>query len=232
MSSSTFSKATSLIATCRLASRNSQYVARSSQSLLTRGQSRRWYSESTEAQSTSTSTTANGDSAESAIKACEEKLKAKEEEIADLHSRIKYAQADYVNLQKISAREKEQTTQYAITKFAKELITTVDVLSLALKSVPEGALKASSTSSEPQHLNQLHEGVSMTHRQLLQTLASFGVTPFDPKGEKFDPNMHEALYEAPIPGQEAGTVIDTQKLGYKIKDRILRAAQVGVAREA
>lgn len=71
----------------------------------------------------------------------------------------------------------------------------------------------------------------MTHRMLLQTLSKYGVKPFDPTGEKFDPNEHEALYQAPIPGKEPGTVIDTQKIGYKIKDRVLRAAQVGVAQD-
>lgn len=70
----------------------------------------------------------------------------------------------------------------------------------------------------------------MTQRQLLQTLAKYGVTPFDPTGEPFDPNHHEALYEAPVPGKEPGSVIECSKVGYKIKDRTLRAAQVGVAR--
>jgi len=161
----------------------------------------------------------------------EAKLKAKDEEIADLTSRLRYQQADFVNLQKITAREKEQTSQYAITNFARDLLTTVDVLALALKSVPESAIKASEAdSSNIPHLKQLYEGVDMTQRQLLQTLNKYGVKPYDPTGEKFDPNVHEALYEAPIPGKEPGTVIETSKVGYKIKERTLRAAQVGVAK--
>jgi len=71
----------------------------------------------------------------------------------------------------------------------------------------------------------------MTHRLLLQTLFKYHVKPFDPTGDEFDPNRHEALYQAPTPDKKPGTVVDCQKLGYTIKDRILRAAQVGVAQE-
>ncbi|KAG8985766.1 Mitochondrial matrix cochaperone [Tulasnella sp. JGI-2019a] len=183
----------------------------------------------TDATNGATASSSSGDAgAEADVKS---KIAAKDEEIADLTSRLRYAQADFVNLQKISAREKEQTASYAISNLARDLITTVDVLSLALKSVPETVLKATpkDASSIP-HLKQLHDGVTMTHRQLLQTLAKFGVTPFDPTGEPFDPNHHEALYEAPVPGKEPGSVIECSKLGYKIKERTLRAAQVGVAR--
>ena len=146
-------------------------------------------------------------------------------------------------MQRNAAREKEQTKDFAITKFAGDLLETVDVLAMALKSVPQSALpssspsdasSSSSTSSEktPEAvLNDLHTGVEMTHRLLLQTLFKYGVKPFDPTGDKFDPNRHEALYQAPIPGKEPGTVLDCQKIGYTIKDRVLRAAQVGVVQD-
>ncbi|KAG9117697.1 Mitochondrial matrix cochaperone [Ceratobasidium sp. 392] len=141
---------------------------------------------------------------------------------AKVINRLRYAQADFLNLQRNAQREKEQTRDYAITKLAKDLVGTVDVLTLALKSVPEDARKG----------NQLYEGVEMTQRSLLQSLAKYGVEQFDPTGEKFDPNFHEALYMAPVPGKEPGTVLETQKLGYRIKDRVLRAAQVGVVQDA
>ncbi len=91
--------------------------------------------------------------------------------------------------------------------------------------------EASSTKPPEAHLRELYTGVELTQRQLLQTLFKYHVKPFDPTGDAFDPNRHEALYQAPIPGKEAGTVIDCQKTGYTIKDRVLRAAQVGVAQE-
>lgn len=154
-----------------------------------------------------------------------------------------------MNLQRNAAREKEQTRDFAITKFAGDLLETVDVLTIALHSIPQQALKAAElapssessavppTSESPlpkdheTYLRELHSGVEMTQRLLLQTLFKHHVKPFDPTGDKFDPNLHEALYQAPVPGKEPGTVIECQKIGYKIKDRVLRAAQVGVAQD-
>lgn len=171
---------------------------------------------------------------------------------------MRYLQADFLNLQRNAAREKEQTKDFAISRFAGDLLETVDVLALALKSVPQSIVTApppesspspstpsagSSTTSDPGffshsndksptvHLQELYTGVEMTHRLLLQTLFKYQIKPFDPTGDKFDPNRHEALYQAPIPGKEPGTVIDCQKIGYTIKDRVLRAAQVGVAQD-
>ena len=163
-------------------------------------------------------------------------------------SRLRYLQADYLNLQRNAAREKEQTKDFAISRFASDLLETVDVLALALKSVPQSALPQSSSSgdassSQPStptsssekpaeaYLNELYTGVEMTHRLLLQTLFKYGVKPFDPTGDKFDPNRHEALLQAPMPDKEPGTVFNTQKIGYTIKDRVLRAAQVGVVQD-
>lgn len=159
---------------------------------------------------------------------------------------MRYLQADFLNLQRNAAREKEQTRDFAISKFAGDLLETVDVLTIALKSVPTAALQPTDTPSSSQsssspstplpkdhaaYLQELHTGVEMTQRLLLQTLFKYHVKPFDPTGDVFDPNHHEALYQAPVPGKTPGTVIDCQKLGYKIKDRVLRAAQVGVAQD-
>ncbi|KAJ7109382.1 GrpE-domain-containing protein [Mycena epipterygia] len=175
-------------------------------------------------------------------------------EAADLLGRLRYLQADFLNLQRNSAREREKTRDFAISNFASDLLETVDVLSLALKSIPESALSSDPPpldSDEPapeaaasppppppppsktsaDYLRELYTGVEMTQRQLLQTLFKYHVKPFNPTGDPFDPNRHEALYQAPIPGATPGTVIDCQKMGYTIRDRVLRAAQVGVAQE-
>ena len=168
--------------------------------------------------------------------------------IACIQGRLRYLQADFLNLQRNAAREKEQTKDYAISRFAGDLLETVDVLSVALKSIPSEAVSTPSTSSEPSesqpsndstslpkshatYLRELHTGVEMTHRLLVQTLFKYQVKPFDPTGDAFDPNIHEALYQAPVSGKEPGTIIDCQKTGYMIKDRVLRAAQVGVAQD-
>jgi molecular chaperone GrpE len=181
------------------------------------------------------------------------KLKEKEAEVLDLTSRLRYLQADFLNLQRNAAREKEQQRDFAITRFAGDLLETVDVLALALKSVPPSALQSEASSSETPpsvepvsdtsspatpppksaqaYLIDLHQGVEMTHRLLISTLFKYHVKSFDPTGEKFDPNRQEALYQVPVPGKEPGTVFDCQKSGYMIKDRLLRAAQVGVVQE-
>lgn len=133
-------------------------------------------------------------------------------------------------MQRISEREKQTAREFAISRFAADIIGTADVLALALKSVPE-ALRTDKDGNPK--LVELYQGVELTQRQLAQTLAIHGVKPYDPLGEKFDPNKHEALYSAPAPeGTEPGTIIDVQKVGYIIKDRTLRAPQVGVAQEA
>jgi molecular chaperone GrpE len=234
--------------------RSSSLAARSISRPVATHTSARWsrlgsrqYSE----QATSEEKTSESDSKAEPAKECSEveaKLKAKEEEVKDLTGRLRYLQADFLNLQRNAAREKEQTRDFAITKFAGDLLETADVLTIALKSVPRRALGGSTTEAlspppadvtpEPPlpkdhatYLQELHTGVEMTQRLLLQTLFKYHVKPFDPTGDVFDPNQHEALYQAPIPGKEPGTVIDCQKIGYKIKDRVLRAAQVGVAQD-
>jgi molecular chaperone GrpE len=176
-----------------------------------------------------------------------EKLKAKEAEVVDLTSRLRYLQADFLNLQRNAAREKEQQRDFAITRFASDLLETVDVLTLALKSIPPQAIPAENDSSPPtpssdpnapplkppqQYLKELYTGVEMTQRLLLQTLFKYHIKPYDPTGDAFDPNLHEAIYQVPAFGSiEPGSVVECPKIGYMIKDRVLRAAQVAVAQE-
>ncbi|KAG0149044.1 hypothetical protein CROQUDRAFT_40411, partial [Cronartium quercuum f. sp. fusiforme G11] len=140
--------------------------------------------------------------------------------------------ADYENLQKITSREKAQAKDYAIQSFAKDLVSNVDVLKLALDSVPEPLRTApssdGSTDEARKSLADLWTGVSSTKTLLEQTLSRFGVTPFDPTGERFDPNKHEAMYQAPVPGKEPNSVLSCSKLGWMLRDRVLRPAQVGV----
>jgi len=172
-------------------------------------------------------------------------LKKKDEEIVDLMSRLRYAQADFANLQRITKIEKQKAQTYATANLAKSLLTTLDNLHMALHSIPESALDPSQaasgsgkktgpeffTPSSHTTLKQLHEGVLLTRNSLLQALKAHGVEPFDAKGEPFDPNYHEALFEVPVGADMEGKVVDVLKNGYKIGDRVLRAAQVGVGRK-
>jgi len=129
------------------------------------------------------------------------------------------------NLRQRTAKEVANTKDYAIQKFAKDLLDTADILAMAIKNVPADELSENSNNI---HLKSLHTGVSMTRDELLKTLKRYGIEPYDPLNEKFDPNLHQANFQVPIPGKEPGTVFDVQKMGFMIKGRVLRPAQVGV----
>ena len=125
--------------------------------------------------------------------------------------------ADFDNLQKKTALEVKKAKDYAIQKFANDLVSTLDVLQMALKSVPEAKRTPSkedetgTTHPISQDLVDLWRGVEMTHTELEKTLGRFGAVSFDPTGEKFDPNRHEALFQLPMPDKEPNTVFDCQK---------------------
>ncbi len=118
--------------------------------------------------------------------------------------------ADFENLQKIATREKAQAKDFALTSFAKDLIGSIDILRLALNSVAPEKLTAADVNKD---LKELHEGVSLTKATIEKVLSRHGIKSFDPVGEQFDPNLHEALYQAPVPGKEPGSVLETQELG-------------------
>lgn len=80
-------------------------------------------------------------------------------------------------------------------------------------------------------ISNLYTGVSMTEAELVKTLKRHGVEQHNPEGEVFDPNKHQALFQTPVPDKQAGTVFVVQKLGYTLKGRVLRPAQVGVVAE-
>jgi molecular chaperone GrpE (heat shock protein) len=137
---------------------------------------------------------------------------------------LKYSQADFANLQRRSAEEFSQASEKAIKRFASDLLSTIDILSLALKHVPQPI------PADNVPLKALFDGVEMTQTELLKTLKRHGVEPINPMGEKFDPHFHEALFQVPVPGKEPGTVMDVSQVGYTLKGKSLRAAQVGVVR--
>lgn len=158
-------------------------------------------------------------------------LKERDAKIKELQEAILYGKADYQNLQRRSKDEKAQAGDVAITKLARDLTNTLDILSLALRSVPEELRTASKDLDlkDPRRVAaDLFSGVDLTSKSMLDMLRTHGIVQFDPTGEKFDPKEHEALYQAPVPGKEPGTVLECSKVGYKIKDRLLRAAEVGV----
>ncbi|PHZ08059.1 GrpE nucleotide exchange factor, partial [Rhizopus microsporus ATCC 52813] len=164
-------------------------------------------------------------------------LAEKDKKISELQDAYLRCLADQENLRERSRREIETTKEFAIQKFAKDLLDTVDILNMALNAVPT-ELRSKSTSLESEfakdseklidQLTNLYTGVSMTEAELIKALKRHGVERVNPEGEAFDPNQHQALFQAPVPGKEAGTIFSVQKMGYTLKGRIIRPAQVGV----
>jgi molecular chaperone GrpE len=151
-----------------------------------------------------------------------EKLNA---ENAELKDRALRALADVENLRRRAEREAADARTYAVTGFARDLLTVVDNFARALESLPaetraavEGPLKA------------FIEGVELTGRELQAVLGRHGVKKLEPQGEKFDPNFHQAMFEAPDEALPAGTVTQVVQSGWKIGDRVLRPALVGVSK--
>ncbi|KAF8426026.1 GrpE nucleotide exchange factor, partial [Tirmania nivea] len=153
-------------------------------------------------------------------------LEAKSKEAGELKDRFLRSVADFRNLQDRTEREIRSAKDFAIQKFAKDLVETVDNMDLALNAVPE----ASRASSEPEKkdLVDLYNGLKMTEGILLNTLKKHGLEKVVPLGEKFDPNMHEATFQARVEGKEPGTVFHVMRTGFLLNGRVLRAAQVGV----
>lgn len=126
---------------------------------------------------------------------------------------------------------------FAIQKFAKDLVESIDNLDRALAMVPEDKVRSGSSAATSEHekdLLNLYDGLKMTEGILMATLKKHGLERFDPSvaGEKFNPNEHEATFMTPMQGKEDNTVFHTQQKGFKLNGRILRAAKVGVVKNA
>lgn len=151
-----------------------------------------------------------------------QKLQAKN---AELNDKLLRAAAETQNIRRRAEREKQEARQYAATSFARDIISVADNLTRALETVtPEAREGLDGLSAN------LITGVEMTGRELLNVFQRHGITRIDPMGEKFDPNLHEAMFEAQDPNVPAGTVMSVTQCGYKIGDRVLRPAMVGVAK--
>lgn len=148
-----------------------------------------------------------------------------EKENADLKDQLLRALADMENLRRRTEREITDTRSYAVTAFARDVLTVGDNLARTL-----GAVSAEARASAGDALHALMEGVEITERELMKTLEKHGVTRIDPQGQKFDPNFHQAMFEVPDPSVATGTVVQVMQAGFKIGERVLRPALVGVGK--
>ncbi|KAI0804914.1 GrpE-domain-containing protein [Xylaria sp. FL0064] len=157
------------------------------------------------------------------------KLEAKEKEAIDWKDKYLRSVAEFRNLQDRTQREVKAARDFAIQRFAKDLVESIDNLDRAL-SMGEEKAKAEEGQEANVDLKNLYEGIKMTETSMLQTLSKHGLDRFNPEGEKFNPNEHEATFMTPMPDKEDNTVFHVQQKGYKLNGRILRAAKVGVVK--
>lgn len=161
---------------------------------------------------------------DSAAPEAEARLGALETELADTKDRLLRALAETENTRRRAQREREDALKYAIAGFARDLLSATDNLRRALDSLPEAEAGDARTRS-------LISGVAATERELLAAFERHGIRRIDPKGERFDHNYHQAVFEAEHTGQPGGTVVEVLQPGYVLHDRLLRPAMVGVAKE-
>jgi molecular chaperone GrpE len=144
-----------------------------------------------------------------------------EAQVAELRDKWTRALAEGENVRRRAERDRRDAEAYGGTRLARDLLTVWDNL--------ERALKAADEELRNQH-GPFFDGVELTQRELLNAFAKHKIEKVTPqKGEKFDPNRHQAMFEAPVPGAEPGTIIEVMQDGFTIADRLLRPALVGVA---
>ncbi len=149
---------------------------------------------------------------------------ALEAEKLELKDKLLRTLADMENLRRRTEREVQDAKAYAVTGFARDLLGVADNLRRALESLGATAQDGMDATTK-----LMVEGVELTERELVKTLDKHGVKKLDPLGQKFDPNMHQAMFEAPDPTHPKGHVVAVVQTGYAISGRVLRPALVGVS---
>jgi molecular chaperone GrpE len=158
-----------------------------------------------------------GDDVAAALESLKRDLEAARQDVL-------YAQAETQNVRRRLEREKDEARAYAATGFARDILSVADNLSRAVQAIPE-ALRADDS------MKGLVVGLEATQRELEKVFASHGITRIAAVGLPLDPNQHQAMLEVPSDDHEPGTIVSEMQAGWMIKDRLLRAAMVAVAKK-
>jgi molecular chaperone GrpE len=150
---------------------------------------------------------------------------ALEREHAEMKDRLLRTLAEMENLRRRTEREVTDARLYGVASFARDVLVVADNMRRALDAVPPEA-RADAEAG----MKSLLDGVELTERELLKALEKNGVRQFTPQGEKFDPNVHQAIYEVPDVSVPAGSIVQVVQPGYMIGERVLRPALVGVSK--
>ncbi|KAK6635246.1 hypothetical protein RUM43_007878 [Polyplax serrata] len=159
------------------------------------------------------------------IETLNKELETLTQKAASFEDKYKRSLADGENLRLRLTKQIEDAKIFGIQSFCKDLLEVSDILQRATESVP----KEEVTEKNP-HLKNLFEGLTMTEAQLQNVFKRHGLVSVNPLNEKFDPNLHEALFQQEVEGKEAGTVVVVSKIGYKLHERVIRPALVGIAK--
>ncbi len=151
----------------------------------------------------------------------DERIAALEAERDEFKDRFMRALADAENSRKRSERDRREAEQYGGSRLARDLLPVFDNMKRAIESIPEENREANKA---------VIEGVELTMRELVSVFKKHGIEPISPQvGDRFDPQLHEAMFEAPLPGTTAGEIIQVSADGFLLHDRLLRPAKVGVS---
>ena len=164
---------------------------------------------------------AEGQDADAAADADEDEAEGGE---AALKDRLLRALADAENARRRARKDVEEARTYAISRFAQDLLGVADNLGRALESIPAERRESDDA------VKAIADGIEMTAREFEAVLGRFGITKIDPLGDKFDYNLHQALFETAETDQPDGTIVQVLQTGYRIGERLLREAMVGVAK--
>lgn len=148
-------------------------------------------------------------------------LEALRAERDDFKDRFVRALAETENVRKRAERDRREAEHYGGTKLARDMLPVFDSLSRALETANDESRQVSKA---------LLEGVELTMKELLNVFKKHGIEPIAPEvGDRFDPQIHQAMFEAPLPGTKAGEIIQVAAVGFMLQERLLRPAQVGVS---
>lgn len=139
----------------------------------------------------------------------------------DMRDRFMRALADAENARKRGERDRREAEQYGGAKLSRDMLPVFDNLKRALETITE---------EQKEVAGPVIEGVELTLKELISVFKKHGIEPISPEiGEKFDPQLHQAMFEAPVPGTKAGDIIQVMADGFILHERLLRPAQVGVS---
>jgi molecular chaperone GrpE len=156
---------------------------------------------------------------EDAIEELKANLEGKEKEIEELKEKLLYHQADFENFKKLKAKEKQEVLRFGNETLIKELLPVIDNLERAIEHA-----------GKTEEAKAIAEGVTLTLNGFLKVLEKFDVSRVEAKGKKFDPNLHEAVYQEESEHAEPGTVVAEFQKGYLMDGRLLRPSMVSVAK--